>query len=611
MSSSIKAGGENLKKYLAIFAGLTVILALAFSCTGPKQTLGQWIDSLPDADTSQLLSPLKGAELPFKKIKLGDDTKDAWVLKPGERLQARAKCRGELDVSLAFLSRSKNPGKAAVEIEIASGAGKKYKKLEFDLSKIKPEWKEMGITMDSSPENDCELRLSFAVTPPQSGQGVYLAAANSRVSAPGAAPKMNIIIINIDTLRKDHCGIYKYQRATTRSMDGLAARSLVFSNMVSASSFTVPSVGSLFTSSYPGEHGAIGKDEMILPEKNITLAEVLEKNGYHTAAFSASPFISPEFGFGQGFEIFSTTDSAHADALYDKAMPWLDTHYHEQPFFMYVMFFDPHQPYDPPESVERLFQRDAFGYKIWPDSMLKNKPVRVSKLSPKITPVELEFAKSMYDSEVEYVDQFIGMMLQKAEILGLLNRTMVIITSDHGEEFLEHGGFGHSRTLYNESISVPFVLYYPGISAPGKKISSLVRNVDVMPTILDLVGISPPEKISGRSLRPLFENSAGLKPAPAFSELKSFTKAGEYLRALTTPDDKLIENQPSIKFEFYNLAKDPREKTDISAQSPGPVKDRLSEMDALQKSFVKISPAKIKKLDRDQQKLLRAHGYTK
>jgi len=467
------------------------------------------------------------------------------------------------------------------------------------------------MTMDFGPENECELRLNFTVAPSQSGQGVYLAAANTRIFTPGSAPKMNVIIINIDTLRKDHCGVYRYQRSTTPSMDLLARRSLVFSNMVSSSSFTVPSVGSLFTSLYPSEHGAIGKDEMILSEKNITLAEILEENGYHTAAFSASPFISPEFGFGQGFEIFSSTGSAHANDLFDKAMPWLDNHYNDQPFFLYVMFFDPHQPYDPPQSVERMFQRDYFGHKIWPDSMLKNKPVRVSKLSPEITFEELEFAKSMYDSEIEFVDQSIGLMLQKADILGLLDRTMVIITSDHGEEFLEHGGFGHSRTLYKESIAVPFVLYYPGISDPGKKISSLVRNVDVMPTVLDLVGINPPEKISGRSLRPLFENSAQFKPAPAFSELKSFLKPGEYLRALTTPEDKLIEYQPSKKFELYDLAKDRKEKTDLSAQSPGLVKDRLSEMDALQKSFVKIAPAKIKKLDRDQQKLLRAHGYTK
>jgi arylsulfatase A-like enzyme len=615
MSSSIRAGGETLKKLLAAL-GMVFLLATPSSCSRPKQTLRQRIDSLPDADTGQLLNPVTTAEIPAKKVKVGDDTKDSWVLKTGEALQAQAKCRGELGVSFALLSRGQKSGTASVEIEVSSAAGKKIKKMDLDMAKSSPGWKNLGMIIGSGTENDCTIRLSFAVTPPQSGQGVFMAVANSRIYTPGAASKMNVLIINIDTLRRDHCGIYKYRRATTPSIDMMAARSLVFDNMVSSSSFTVPSVGSLFTSLYPSGHGAIGKDEMTLNKKsisenNLTLAELLEKDGYHTAAFSASPFISPEFGFGQGFEFFSTTESAHADALYDKAMPWLDTHYHEQPFFVYVMFFDPHQPYDPPASTERQFQKDYLGYKIWPDSMLKNKPVRVAKLSPKITPVELEFAKSMYDSEISYVDQFVGLILQKMETTGLLDRTMVIITSDHGEEFLEHGGFGHSRTLYSESIDVPFILYYPGISAPGKKIPSLVRNVDVMPTVLDLLGIKPPPKIRGRSLRPLFENSEALKPVPAFSELKSFLKPGEYLRALTNPEDKLIVNLPSRKLEFYDLAKDPHEKTDISAQSPELAKARLSEMDALQKSFVKIAPGKIKKPSPDQQKLLRAQGYTK
>jgi len=605
-----------LRKFLSAFLPVLLALSLGSACAKKKPSPKAWLDSLPDKDTSQLLNPGPGFRLAGKKVKIADHYQDAWILAPNDQLEAEAGCGTELGLSLALLTGDKKPSqsstdRAVAEMEIISGKTRHSPiLLDKNLSETAPQWTEYRVRLQGPSQETCKLQMSFSIQPADAKTRAWLAVANSRLMPPAPSSRKNIIMVSIDTLRQDHAGIYGYPKPTTPMLDRFAKTALIFTNAVSASSFTVPSVASLFTSLYPSEHGAIGKDEMTLSPENLTLAEILASNGYGTACFSASPFISPEFGFGQGFENFFLINSPHAHALNQLLIPWFLAHYQEQPFFLYIMYFDPHQPYEAPPPYDALFQKDQAGKKLWPEKMLKQKPVRVSKLKPSISGTELEFVKSQYDSEVAYADHYLGQLLEKIGALGLLENSIVVVTADHGEEFIEHQGFGHSRTLYREVLSVPFILYYPGISEPGRKIEQLVRTIDFLPTLLDLAGISSPPGIHGRSLKPLLLNRGQLNTLPAFAELRPFLNPKQYLKALDTQKFKLIQNSPSQKLELYDLSNDPQEMTDLATQFPESAAARLQEMSELEKSFRKISPAKPKAVA-DEQKLLKSLGYAR
>ena len=213
-----------------------------------------------------------------------------------------------------------------------------------------------------------------------------------------ADPRPSVIIISIDTLRADHLGAYGYQRGTSRNIDRLARESTLFLRCYAQSSWTPSSVGSLFTSLYPEQHGSFGKDEVTLPAENVTLAEVLRGAGYQTAAFSSSPFIHPDFGFGQGFMEFGFDPAENAGNLNALVLEWLGRRTRE-PFFLYVMYFDPHFSYTPPASYRELFHNGPDGKPLWD-------PARVTRidnlfdLNATVGRETFEYLKSEYDGEI-------------------------------------------------------------------------------------------------------------------------------------------------------------------------------------------------------------------
>ena len=591
------------------------VAALFPGCRSKEISFKEYLASLPRRDTGQALNPANGSEIKGYKMRIGQDSRDSWTLAGEDYLVAEADCGSQLNLSLAIIGGKRSLSKlqgavATVDLDVRDKQQTYTKPMvKESISQLGGSWKDFKVPLGGNPGNQCSLRLTYSLNPPAKAGDVFLAVANSRIVASEPAGKKNIVILSVDTMGANHVSLYGYGRKTTPSIDAFASQALVFDNALSASSFTVTSVASLFTSLYPSEHGALGKDQMVLPEENLTLAEVLERQGYRTAAFSASPFVSAEFQFGQGFGNFYSETNTHADVLNQKVIPWLTNHSQEQPFFLYVMYFDPHQPYAPPGSYDRLFQKDANGRELWPDKMLENKPVRLQKLPSHISEVELEFVRSQYDGEVAYADHYLGLVLKELDGLGLLSNTIVIITADHGEELHEHGAFGHSRTLYQEMLHVPLVLYYPGLAEPGRRIPELVRTVDVMPTLLELAGIGLPDKIEGVSLMPLINGSGEFRPRPAFAELKPFLNPKNYLRSLQDANFKVIENLPSGKIEFYNLVDDPSEKNDLAGR-PDPHKDALiAQMRIIQKSAQKLTHSSRSVPGQDQ--MLKSLGYTK
>lgn len=427
----------------------------------------------------------------------------------------------------------------------------------------------------------------------------------------GPAPaRPNLIIISIDTLRPDHLAAYGYGRPTSPNLDAVARESVVFERCLAQASWTPPSVASLFTSLYPPQHGSLGKDRIPLADQNLTLAEILSDQGYATAAFSASPFISRDFGFGQGFQTFGFDAAENAAALNRLVLTWLSDQPAE-PFFLYVMYFDPHFPYQPPPPYDRKFQNGPEGKPLW-DPRRVTKLTTLFELKATVGRETFEFLKSEYDGEIAYTDEQIGVLLAELKRRGLLDRSVLVFVSDHGEEFLEHGAFGHGNALYQEAVRILFMLREPGPAKPGTRIGSVVREIDVLPTALELLGIPLTRPVEGKSLVSRIRGAESPADRPAFASSQSLVRQGETMRALTRwPYQFLLAQNPS-RAEIYDLAADPEEQNNLAAARPELLRELTAELLDLERAMRPSSVGPLKNPSPDNiPKILESLGYIK
>lgn len=299
----------------------------------------------------------------------------------------------------------------------------------------------------------------------------------------------NVVLISLDTLRADHLGCYGYSRNTSPNIDRIARNGTIFKNAIAQAPWTAPSHISLFTSTYPIQHGVESYSNLRkLSRRFVTLAERLKESGYITAGFTGGAFMSGEIGFDRGFDVYNDISNKKGDIKYSSGyvFDWLSQNYKEK-FFLFIHCFDIHQ-YNPPEPYNKLFCPNYQG-KIKPSKEL------VFKINDSyggffetLSKEDVEFIISLYDGAIAYVDSFIGKLVEKLKEHNIYDRTIIIITSDHGEAFNEHGKTGHGFILYDELIRIPLVMKGPGI--PKKmEIEQTVRQIDIMPTILELLDI--------------------------------------------------------------------------------------------------------------------------
>jgi arylsulfatase A-like enzyme len=439
--------------------------------------------------------------------------------------------------------------------------------------------------------------VSFAFRP-----GQTLATAPEGIS-PGLEDTPNVILIGVDTLRADRLSCYGYPSQTPH-IDALAGDGVRYAAMTAQASWTKPSFATIFTSLYPSSHTATGKPHR-LPQAVTTLAEALSASGYHSGGFADNPSISASFGFDQGFAdyvylepayLLGGSEAASQLALYQvlrrgwammsgediyvqsfyqdasvvnqHALDWMEKNKHTR-FFLFLHYMDPHDPY---------FEHPYNGYGH----------ARASDQNPDHS-LAPEFSR-LYDDEVTYLDEHLGRLFDWLKAEGLYEEALVVLTSDHGEEFQEHGGWWHGQTLYQEQIAVPLIIKYPAGaeegSSPGSAISpsqvvgDLVRSLDIAPTILDVAGLSIPEAMMGRSLW-----SATDPVSFAFSEEDH---EGNVLQSVRTPDRKLIlanpDNPRGLPAEaLFDLDSDPGEQRNLATTAPdqmevlrGPLEDLLA-----------------------------------
>jgi len=499
---------------------------------------------------------------------------------------------------------------------------------------------------------------------------------DGRKKGAGSVPegKPNILLITLDTVRADHVSCYGYERQTTPNLDAFSREGVLYKNAYATSSWTLPSHASIFTGKYPTRHGAHfntnsaqiakyfesqkgqqfdmsdlnTKSILKLSEDNITLAEILSERGYRTAGIIGGPFTASIFGLAQGFDyydekfldvekdtsfslicqlvdlFFSLKDfiaqhgysavKRSASQLNEAAFQWLEKN-HEQPFFLFINYFDAHTPYLPPPPYDGYFGKTDKGIIAHYSPRTGSSYVTAESVlmfaviagSHQLTPEEKELFVTRYDGEIRYLDHCLGLLLERLKSLKIYDNTLIIITSDHGEAFGEHSLVSHGRTLYEEMLRVPLIIKYPSASPGRGVIEKRVSLVDLFSTILFSLGYPIPSGIDGgilvKSDHPIIAEwyYKWWDPEKYQRDLKSVYQ-GKY---------KYIWASSGLN-ELYDLEKDPGEENNLIQKFPHGAQEMQGTLNQWLTSFKPPgAEGKAVKINKSMEEKLRALGYVK
>jgi arylsulfatase A-like enzyme len=380
-------------------------------------------------------------------------------------------------------------------------------------------------------------------------------------------PPKGIILISLDTLRADHLGIYGYQRDTSPCIDAFAKENIVFENAVVQAATTLPSHMSIMTSLYPSFHG-VKKNTQRLAENHLTLAELLRDGGYQTAAFTDGALVSGVFGFNQGFDIYDDQGGGIARIL-PKAKRWLEKNKSNQ-FFLFIHCYDIHSPYNPPPSYINIFHDFTYtGYLVPSNKILW--AAHLNKL--KVDYEDVRHLMAFYDGGIRYTDEKIGEFLSYLRNSGLYDQSAIIITSDHGEEFKEHGSFLHWQLYYRPNLHVPLIMRIPSYPKKEIRINKLVQSIDILPTVLDIAGLNPHPKAQGRNLLPFIKRQQNFFKSSFWHLLHPLEKdsnisfAEFFQKSIIKDDYQMIfvkSDDDTYSIELYDLTIDPLAQNNIS-----------------------------------------------
>ncbi len=378
----------------------------------------------------------------------------------------------------------------------------------------------------------------------------------------GGSGGPNVVLVILDTVRADHLGCYGCNRQTSPVLDSLAAAGTLFARCQAQSSWTLPSVASIFTGLPPRATGAGFRGGAFygLDPALETIPTILHSGGYRTSAILNVVFLSEDFGFHRGFDSFDCRGFAGegserlADGTTVDALSWLDSA-GEGRFFLLVHYYDAHMRYDPPAPYADLFTDPSYSGPY--DSAWGGVPhlVAVNSGEEVIPGDGLRNLEALYDGEIAFVDASLGELLSGIRERGLGGETVVIVVADHGEEFMEHGGIEHGLSLYQEITHVPLVISGPGVPA-GRVDSALCSQLDVLPTVAALSGLAAPEGLPGRDLLAGGES----RMVPASGVLWSM----EDMTSIVDGTGKAIWAPGSGATEGYDLATDPLEASPVA-----------------------------------------------
>ncbi|MGH0037861.1 MAG: sulfatase [Myxococcota bacterium] len=384
----------------------------------------------------------------------------------------------------------------------------------------------------------------------------------------------HVVLISIDTLRADHLGAYGHSRPTSPHLDRLAQGGAVFENAISPSPWTLPAHASLLTGLTPSGHGVRTPDQR-LPDDVALLAESLSRAGFVTGAVVNSRYLGRRFGFDRGFDHFEALPAPAGGApsrVEEAALRWLERNAGAPRWFLFVHFYDVHSDYGAAPETEAIFV--GAGGSVVTGSTQELTAVRRGERA--LSAADLERLRGLYDAGIRQVDEAVGRLMEGLADRDLLGRTGLVVTSDHGEEFLEHGGVLHGRTHYREVLRVPLIWHGPGV-APGVRIAAPVSLVDVVPTVLAGLGVPLPAALDGVDLGPRL---AGRPSGPnsrrfVVAEGDHGNEEPDVLRSIRGPRFALIHDRRTQRAQLYDWTADPGEQRNRSEELPG-VRDELA-----------------------------------
>jgi arylsulfatase A-like enzyme len=478
----------------------------------------------------------------------------------------------------------------------------------------------------------------------------------SRQASGQRADGPNVLLIVMDTTRADHLSCYGYPRKTTPHLDRFAQEGIVFEQATAAAPWTVPSHASLFTGLLPFQHRADWPHQR-LDGHLMTLAELLREHGYQTAGFVNNSWIGRTLNFHQGFDYFVESwegnqlvsrlalvgiarkckrmirkaagflerrDGANAARTNRQIRRWLDEARDPQrPFFLFVNYLEPHFPYEPPEPYRSRFvqpaHRDAVQRLDVRDFVRLAPPVRFDP------PIQAALT-DLYDGEIAYLDMRVGELLEELTARRLLDHTVVIVTSDHGENLGDHMIFEHQFCIYETLVRVPLILRYPGRFPAGTRVTEPVSLVDVMPTLVKLLGLETPTAQAASPGRSWVGSALAVPPDRAIltEYLPPLPRLEDYRRHNQTLDERYFTRRLKslrrgpFKFiwasdgrhELYDVSQDPGESRNLTQTSPDTARELEAELHRLLAAIPPVGiPEEVQPLDEATKQELRALGY--
>lgn len=321
-----------------------------------------------------------------------------------------------------------------------------------------------------------------------------------------SGPRWNVVLISIDTLRSDHLGCDGYSRDTTPNLDAFCRQSVVFRQAIAQAPSTLPSHASIMSSLIPQQHGASFANRRPLAESFTTLPEVLHDAGYQTTSFNGGGQISRVWGLNQGFDRYTSLDEHSFAEVVGRGLQWLDDDRDpERPFFLFLHSFEVHHPYTPSRKDLERFIDPARIKESWVGPSVEVKELKqINRRVHLASEADKDVIVAAYDAEIRSMDRAFGKLLAGLNARHLTKETLLVFTSDHGEEFGEHGWWGwHAHTVYDELLRVPLIVHFPTGNEAGRVVTQQVRSIDIAPTVLDALDLRSPDEFSGKSLMPL------------------------------------------------------------------------------------------------------------
>ncbi len=416
------------------------------------------------------------------------------------------------------------------------------------------------------------VRMDFAVSGSAGGRlalGVpSLRMVLPKIEAGKQRRVKNAIVVLIDTLRADKLAAYAKTRVRTPAFDKFVKESALFERCQAPSNWTKPSCATVLTGLHPDSHKARGHAS-VLGSSSQMISEMLQTNGFATGAFIANGYLAGEFGFNRGWTKYTNfireQKQTEAEHVFKESLDFIAEH-KDKPFFTYIQTIDPHVPYDPPLEDLKLYDAQGYDGPVRPRSTgnlleeFKRKKVELSAR-------DRRRLVALYDGEVTYHDRYFGHFLDGLNRLGVLDDTMIIVCSDHGEEFFDHDSVGHGHSMHQELLHVPLVMRAPGVVPGNSRFDTEVGLTDIVPTVLAAIGQPIPKGIEGYDLLPVCAKTRFDPLSAAFSSFYSEADERNLSWAVRKGDFKLRMKGPAVTY-LYNLAEDPREKIDVDERYP-------------------------------------------